>query len=100
MIAMSLDELFARYGWVLVAYGVMSAITFVAYVIDKSAARRGRIAEASLHLLALLGGWPGALIAITVVRHKRRKVSFVLVVWLVAASHVAGWIWWTTRSGA
>jgi uncharacterized membrane protein YsdA (DUF1294 family) len=85
---------------VLGAYAVMSGATFIAYGLDKSAAHRGRrrrVRENTLHLLALLGGWPGALLAIPIFRHKWRKASFVTMVWLIALAHVAAWLWWTTR---
>lgn len=77
----------------LVVYTVMSVATFVAYGVDKSAARKGRrrVPTNTLHLLALLGGWPGALLAMPAFRHKRRTTSFVIVVWLIALAHVAGW---------
>jgi uncharacterized membrane protein YsdA (DUF1294 family) len=41
-------------------YAAISITAFIAYALDKSAARDGRwrIAENTLHLLALLGGWP------------------------------------------
>lgn len=59
-------------------YAAASAITFIAYAIDKSAAQNGRwrTAEATLHTLALFGGWPGALLAQQTLRHKTRKVEF------------------------
>lgn len=62
---------------------VMSVVTFIAYGLDKSASRRGsrRTSEATLHLLALLGGWPGALIAQRRFRHKTRKSEFRVVFW-------------------
>ena len=46
--------------WVPVLYGAASLVTFAAYGIDKSAARRGaaRISEQTLLLLGLVGGWP------------------------------------------
>src|SRR3712207_7977971 len=46
-----------------------------AYGIDKRAAQRGkrRIPENALHQLAFFGGWPGALVAMPIFRHKRRK---------------------------
>ncbi|QDV44842.1 hypothetical protein Enr13x_47130 [Stieleria neptunia] len=58
-----------------------SLITFLVYAIDKSAARRGRwrTQENTLHLLAMIGGWPGALIAQEKLRHKTRKQSFRIV---------------------
>ena len=76
---------------VVAAYVTMSVITFVVYGLDKLAARGGRrrLPEKTLQLLALLGGWPGALIGMAVFRHKRRKGSFVAIVWLIALAHVA-----------
>ena len=65
-------------------YAVLSILTFFTYAIDKIAAIRGmrRIPEDTLHLLALLGGWPGALLAQFLVRHKSVKPSFQRVFWL------------------
>ena len=56
----------------------LSGAAFFAYAWDKEMARRDawRVAESSLQLLALLGGWPGAAVAQTVLRHKTRKESF------------------------
>ena len=69
--------------WVPVLYGVASVVAFAAYGIDKSAARRGaaRISEQTLLLLGLVGGWPGALVAQQLFRHKTRKRSFRRVFW-------------------
>ncbi len=66
------------------SYMVLSIITFVIYALDKSAARnnRRRIRENTLHLFALLGGWPGALVAQRVLRHKSSKYDFQVVFWL------------------
>src|SRR3569623_1505465 len=59
-------------------YALASAAAFTAYAIDKSAARRGRprLPENTLHVVSLLGGWPGALAARRLLRHKLRKPSF------------------------
>jgi uncharacterized membrane protein YsdA (DUF1294 family) len=78
--------------WLVGAYAVMSVLTLAAYAADKSAARRGRrrVRERTLHTLELLGGWPGALVAQQLFRHKRRKWRFFLVTWLIATAHVAG----------
>ena len=96
---MALDDLPPTLLAVLAVYAVMSVATFAAYALDKSFARRGkrRINESTLHLLALLGGWPGALLAMPIIRHKRRKTSFVVVLWLIALAHAAGWAWWWGR---
>jgi len=72
-------------------YTVMSAVTFVAYWADKSAARhgRGRTSERTLHILALGGGWPGALVAQRVFRHKTRKQPFRGIFWVTVVSNCA-----------
>jgi uncharacterized membrane protein YsdA (DUF1294 family) len=72
-------------------YGLASLITFVIYFIDKSAAQAGRwrIPEKTLHTLALAGGWPGALIAQKLFRHKTSKKEFQLVFWLTVILNVA-----------
>ena len=76
--------------WVAGSYALMSLVALGVYAADKSAARRGRrrVRERTLHAIELLGGWPGALVAQQLLRHKRRKWSFVLVTWLIAAAHV------------
>ena len=68
---------------VLALYSIASLIAFLAYARDKAAAQqhRRRTPESTLHLLALCGGWPGALIAQHVFRHKTRKRSFILSFW-------------------
>ena len=60
-----------------------SALAFVSYGADKSAAERHRwrVLESRLHLFALFGGWPGALVAQQVFRHKTRKASFRTMFW-------------------
>lgn len=85
-----------RVPWPVGAYAAMSAITFLTYWHDKRRAGRGRwrVPEATLHGLELLGGWPGALVAQQVFRHKTRKVSFQVLFWLIVASHAAFWTWW------
>ncbi|MCS6126551.1 DUF1294 domain-containing protein [Shewanella baltica] len=72
-------------------YLTLSLLTFIAYAIDKSAAKRGkwRTKESTLHLLALMGGWPGALFAQNVLRHKSVKASFRNVFWLTVVANLA-----------
>lgn len=61
-----------------------SLVTALAYALDKSAARRGRrrTPEATLHLFGLAGGWPGALLAQGLLRHKTAKDRFQAVFWV------------------
>jgi uncharacterized membrane protein YsdA (DUF1294 family) len=69
---------------------VMSCVTLAAYGFDKRQARSSgrRIPERTLHLLALLGGWPGALLAQQLFRHKTAKVSFLIVFWFTVLLHL------------
>lgn len=57
---------------------VVNLLTFVTYGIDKYKARhnRWRVREASLLLLAALGGSIGALLAMKVFRHKTQHKKF------------------------
>jgi len=73
----------------------MSLAAFAAFAADKAAAARGgrRVPERTLHALELLGGWPGALLAAALLRHKTRKPSYLLVLGLIAALHGAAWAW-------
>ena len=63
---------------ILILYLAASLAAVVAYRVDKSAAQSGRwrTAESTLHVLALIGGWPGALIAQKMFHHKSLKPSF------------------------
>ncbi|WP_028605364.1 DUF1294 domain-containing protein [Ottowia thiooxydans] len=80
--------------WVPGVYLLASVTTFVAYALDKSAAKRGswRTSEQTLHLLSLVGGWPGALIAQQVLRHKSSKAEFRAVFWVSVVLNIAGFI--------
>lgn len=82
-------------------YFVASLVTFVFYALDKNAAGKGawRIPEAHLHLLALIGGWPGALAAQRVLRHKTKKQKFRFVFWLTVAINCAASVWLLTPRG-
>jgi len=80
--------------WVAGLYLGASALTFLAYAADKAAARGGgwRTAEQTLHLLALLGGWPGALLAQQFLRHKSAKATFRQTFWGTVLLNVAGFV--------
>jgi uncharacterized membrane protein YsdA (DUF1294 family)/cold shock CspA family protein len=78
-----------------VAALLLSLVSFMLYATDKSAAQRGRwrVAESTLHLCDLLGGWPGGLVARHALRHKTRKQPFRTVFWTTVAVNVAAVVW-------
>ena len=90
-------------GAILLAFGVLSLATFLAYARDKRAARRQarRIPELTLHLLELAGGWPGALLAQRALRHKNRKLAYQFAFWACVLLHEAtlGHLWRQAGSG-
>ncbi len=83
-------------------YALISAATFAIYGLDKSAARRGawRTAEARLHFAEILGGWPGALVAQRVFRHKTNKKPFQVVFWAAAVANCAALLWLSLSEAA
>lgn len=90
-----------RAQFVLGIYLIMSAFAFAMYRADKRRAGGGawRVSEATLHTIELFGGWPGALAAQRVFRHKWRKPSYMAVFWLIVALHALGWAWWLGAFG-
>lgn len=63
---------------------VTSLATFAAYGFDKR-----RVPERTLLVLAVAGGWPGAILAQRQFRHKTKKVSFLIAFWVMVVLHVA-----------
>ncbi|SMF54388.1 DUF1294 domain-containing protein [Pseudogulbenkiania subflava] len=88
--------------WLMVGYGGLSLASVVLYWHDKTSAQRGqwRTPERRLHLLALLGGWPGALVAQRAFRHKSSKQSFRRVYWLTVGLNLAGLGWLLVKGPA
>jgi uncharacterized membrane protein YsdA (DUF1294 family) len=99
---MTSSAMLAVSGWTLglgAWMGLASVVAFVTHGLDKRSAMRGRrrVPEARLHLMELIGGWPGALVAMGLFHHKVRKPSYlvitlgimavwiVIVVWVVSA---------------
>jgi len=71
-------------GIILYWYVMLSFLLFALYKTDKQAAKlkHWRTKENTLHILSLLGGWSGALIAQQTLRHKSKKTSFKVVYFL------------------
>ncbi|MGB9493266.1 MAG: cold shock and DUF1294 domain-containing protein [Azonexus sp.] len=81
-------------GWVAGLYLGASVVCFFVYAVDKSAATadRWRISEDTLLGLGLIGGWPGAIVAQQVLRHKSNKASFRTRFWATVIANVLGFI--------
>ena len=76
--------------WAAALYVAASMVAFGVYAADKSAAARGsrRVSENTLHLLSVVGGWPGALIAQQMLRHKSAKQAFRQIFWITVVLNV------------
>lgn len=76
--------------WVAGLYVVTSLICFALYASDKRRARFGgwRISERTLLFWGFIGGWPGAIVAQQVLRHKTQKRSFRKAFWTTVVVNV------------
>lgn len=83
-------------------YLVASMLAFLAYALDKSAARndRWRTRERTLHMFSLAGGWPGALFAQRFLRHKTKKASFQVMFRVTVAINCGAFVWLLSPEGA
>jgi len=74
----------------LIGFIVINVISFLTYAIDKYRAKKGywRIKETTLHLMSLVGGWPGAAVAQRWLKHKNRKVTFQIRYWLTIVVNI------------
>lgn len=81
---------------VLLSYFGLSLVAFFLYAVDKSAAKSGRrrTSEKTLHLFSLAGGWPGALVAQQLLRHKTSKQSFIYAFWFTVLVNVGAFVAW------
>lgn len=80
--------------WVAGLYLGASLVCFIFYAMDKSAAtaESWRISEDTLLALGLVGGWPGAIVAQQVLRHKSNKASFRAKFWATVVANVLGFV--------
>lgn len=71
------------------------------YAKDKKAAQNNqwRTPEYRLHFLSMLGGWVGAKIAQTLLRHKSIKKSFLVKYWITVAINCGVLFWLATIEG-
>jgi uncharacterized membrane protein YsdA (DUF1294 family)/cold shock CspA family protein len=83
-------------------YAIVSIVVFLFYAKDKNAAEWGkwRTSESTLHILSLLGGWPGAKIAQSFLRHKSKKLSFRVTYWVTVAANCGVLYWFVPPKGS
>lgn len=94
--------------WLYGTLAVLSSATYLAYFLDKRRAKTNawRIPELHLHLLELMGGWPGAWVAQRYLRHKSSKPVYQMVFWIiiliyqvVSVDSLLGWrICWALKN--
>ncbi len=91
-----------KISWLVVAwYAALGVITYAMYAKDKAAAQNGdwRTPESTLHALSALGGWVGALVAQTYLRHKSQKPEFRLTYYLTVVINMAGFLFVLSGGG-
>lgn len=79
--------------WLILAwYIIIGVVTFLMYAKDKKAAQNDqwRTPESTLHLLSIAGGWVGAMVAQTYLRHKSQKPEFRMMYYLTVIINMAG----------
>ena len=82
-----------KLSWLVVGwYAALGLVTYIMYAKDKAAAQSGdwRTPESTLHILSALGGWVGALLAQTYLRHKSQKPEFRVTYYLTVVINMAG----------
>jgi|TARA_A100001518_G_C1227302_1_gene80942 uncharacterized membrane protein YsdA (DUF1294 family)/cold shock CspA family protein len=82
-----------KLSWLVVGwYAALGLVTYIMYAKDKAAAQSSdwRTPEFTLHVLSALGGWVGALLAQTYLRHKSQKPEFRVTYYLTVVVNMAG----------
>ncbi|MGP9558260.1 DUF1294 domain-containing protein [Psychrobacter sp. AOP7-A1-24] len=82
-----------KLSWLVISwYVVLGIVTYGMYAKDKAAAQSGdwRTPESTLHILSAFGGWVGALLAQTYLRHKSQKPEFRVTYYLTVVVNMAG----------
>jgi uncharacterized membrane protein YsdA (DUF1294 family) len=79
----------------------VSLFAYILYSTDKSRAQRGgwRIKETNLHIITLIGGWPGALLAQQRLRHKSAKKEFIYTMWVMIFLNILATLWLVSPKG-
>lgn len=94
VVALVVSALWRPPVWLAGLYLGASVLAFLLYASDKAAARRNawRVSEQTLHGVAILGGWPGALLAQQWLRHKSVKPEFRTTFWFTVIVNVSAFV--------
>ncbi|MBH1987217.1 MAG: cold shock and DUF1294 domain-containing protein [Burkholderiales bacterium] len=94
VVALVVSALWRPPVWLAGLYLGASVLAFVLYASDKAAAQRNawRVSEQTLHGVAILGGWPGALLAQQWLRHKSVKAEFRATFWFTVLVNVSAFV--------
>lgn len=84
------------------SYFIVSLLTMFLYGTDKAnaATHKWRVPEIYFHLLEIMGGWPGSLIAQNDFRHKTRPSTYLWIQRGIIAIHLMAWgiyFYWNAR---
>lgn len=97
-----ITKYFLGYTPLLVYVLAINLFTFFYFGLDKlyARARAWRVREATLLILALLGGSPGAILGIKLFRHKTKKPGFLVALALILLGQLLFWWWYQQWVGA
>lgn len=95
-LAAALDRPASLLLWIGLWIGALSLATVGLYGWDKAQSKGdgARVPEVVLHLVAVLGGTPGALLAMRMFRHKISKQRFQAIFWIIVAAQLGGVLFW------
>lgn len=86
----------------LTLYVAVSIISYIIYAMDKQALHNGgwRVPTITFHIVSLMGGWVGSLLAQSVLHHKYTELGFKSVFWLTVLANLALFCFTMTEQGA
>ncbi|KGY07542.1 DUF1294 domain-containing protein [Vibrio sinaloensis] len=87
---------------VLVGAIALSTVTYLIYSVDKQAQHTGgsQVPDMVFYLLNLFGGWPGALLAQSILHHKYTNVEFRFLFWTSITLNIGFYCWTLTYEGS
>lgn len=87
--AIALQRHAVDFRWIAPYVVVIGALTYWSYAHDKRKAKtkEWRVPEFRLHLMEVIGGWPGAYLAQRRLRHKCSKAAYQFVFWIIVLAY-------------